>query len=139
MASLYSKKRDLPVLSDKAPTSSTVATLGFGEKVEVVSTEGKWVKVKAKTGSSGWVYSGNLQSEAPPADNKNDFGPTGAGEAKAATAARGLDESASAYAGRHDFGNAKEEVLWMEGVNDKVSAAQITEYLQTHKLGEYGA
>src|ERR1022692_3010114 len=42
-------RKDIP------PKSPTVATVHFGDKVEIVSTKRRFVRVRIKAGSEGWI------------------------------------------------------------------------------------
>ncbi|MDX2227467.1 MAG: SH3 domain-containing protein [Verrucomicrobiae bacterium] len=137
MATLYSKKPDLALYAEKSNASAVTGKIAFQEKVKVLATEGRWVKVGSSNGKSGWVYSGNLSDDKPPDENKNDFNTGNAGDVSTATAARGIDETSKQYASRNHVGNAVELVEWMESFNDKISTTEVVQYMKDHKLGEY--
>jgi hypothetical protein len=95
-----------------------------------------WAQV-AGEGSKGWIFSGNLSSDKPPADNKNDFLPTAASDTTAATAARPLAPAAKDYADRKDEASSARDVEWLEKAADAISPAEVDTYLQQNHKGDY--
>ncbi|HZP60604.1 MAG TPA: hypothetical protein VFB27_09805, partial [Opitutaceae bacterium] len=63
--------------------------------------------------------------------------PSAASDTTASVAARPLDEVAKNYGEKKGLGEAKADVEWVEQQSAQVTNAQVTEYLQAKKLGEY--
>jgi len=133
---MYSKKRDQEVYTQKNNGGEVVAKLGFAEKVKVLETDGRWVKVESRERKMGWIYSGSLGTEPPPSDNKNN---TGAAAGSESNAARGLSDEAKKYAERSSIPDAAEQVEWMEQENDKVTQETVRDYMKEKQLGEFGS
>jgi len=123
------------LLSDKDPDASTVAKLKAHHEYDVVAIDGKWVQLKAGS-NTGWVYSGNLSRDEPPAINTSALS-TQASPTTLNAAARGLDNDAKNYANRQGKADSADDVSWMEKQNDAISKSDVKAYLKEHKLGEY--
>lgn len=133
----FSKQAKTPLLAAADRTAEKVGTVEWGKPLKIVSQNGRWLQV-ASEGVKGWVYAGNVTSEKPPADNKNDFLPTTAADTTAAVAARPLSDSSKKFASRKSLGDAAADVEWAEKQADAVTTAQVNAYMQEKGLGDYG-
>ncbi|MGF1677881.1 MAG: hypothetical protein ACFCUX_01670 [Candidatus Methylacidiphilales bacterium] len=133
----FSKQASTPLLSASNRSAAPVGSVEWGKPLKVIAVDGRWLQV-ASGNLKGWVYSGNVTSEKPPAENKNDFLPTTAADTSAAVAARPLSESSKDYANRKSMGEAAADIEWAERQADAVIKAQVDAYMRGKALGEYG-
>jgi uncharacterized protein YgiM (DUF1202 family) len=132
----YTKKKTTSLLSSPQRDSATLGSLPWGTGVEIKTVQGLWVQVE-DNGKTGWIFSGNLAEDKPPAENKNDFLPTNAGDTTAATAARPLSRAAQNYADRKDYGSAAADIRWLESVADNISSSEVDSFLKANRKGEF--
>ena len=98
-ATFYAKQDDVKVTAEKSPTSTVIATLALGDAVDVLTEEGRLVRVKAPNGKTGWVFKFRLTEEKP--SSGGGFGLSSltgkrtiaARESRAGGSIRGLKES----------------------------------------------
>jgi hypothetical protein len=133
----FSKQASTPLLAEADRSAATVGRVEWGKPLKITALSGRWLNVSSGD-LKGWIYSGNVSSEKPPAENKKDFLPTTAADTTAAVAARPLSDSSRNYAKRKSLGEAAAGIEWAEQQADAVSTAQVTAYMQEKALGDYG-
>jgi hypothetical protein len=133
----FARKQPTELLATPERGAAVTGKADWATKFKVLEVQGRWLKVTDNR-STGWVFSGNVGAEKPPAENKSDLAPATAGATTASIAARPLSPSAKAYADRTSNVNAAADVEWVEQTADAVTAVQVESYMQEHKLGDYG-
>ena len=116
--------------------SQTVAPLQAGQRLEKISSQGSWLKVKTSSGLVGWVHSSAVQQKRFTllAMDKRLKTETSADEV--ALAAKGFNKQVEEkYRARHKNLN----YTWVERMlRFKLTPAQIREFLKEGKLAEFG-
>jgi hypothetical protein len=132
----YTKRVKTDLLSDPKALAPVSAQVDYAHKLKIDQIRGVWLHV-ADGGNSGWVFSGNV-AEDKPVDGKGlDGAPMAASETSATAAARPLAPAAEQYGDRKGLGEAKDDVLWIEGKSDAVTPDQVTDYLKANQKGEF--
>src|SRR5207248_3206604 len=98
--------KSVDVLADKNPFADPVETVQNDAKLDVVSTDGSWVKVRTAAGKEGYVTSDDI---AAPKDLSGVAANDQAGIAMASAAGRGLDNDSKEF--------ARQKNLKLDGVN----------------------
>src|SRR5438105_546554 len=101
---VYVQSKSAPLWSGKSSLSQTVATVPFGQELEVVRKEDPWLEVRTADGTTGWI-SANRTTATKPSGGEGLFAKAGlaihqteAAPVTASTGARGLDKVSEAYA-----------------------------------------
>lgn len=63
LGTAYVSDRDVILWSTTAQVRERLATLDFGERVDILGRQGEDIKVRTSTGVTGWTQQGNLLSE----------------------------------------------------------------------------
>ncbi len=128
--------------SEPSGKSSTVALLNKDTAVESLGVSGKFIEVKSGS-NKGWVFKFKLTNKAP--QNSDEGGvlegllgkqEVSAAEASSSSSIRGLSPISEKHA--RDTGISEADILavkQMEGV--KASPAEVTQFLEVRKLGEF--
>jgi len=110
--------------------------LAYRQQVHIDQIDGKWMHITAGS-VTGWVFSGYLTDTMPPeVKNSAGFGMT-ASQTNVSAASRGLDEVANDYAARHNLGQARVDLDWLNGQCKAISDAEVEAYLKAQKKGEF--
>lgn len=127
----------------KTSLDPVVADLKYGEAVELLKTEGKWLEVQTTAGAKGWLYATKI-SRSEPSGTDDTLASLGrsfrrgeASEVSASAGARGLDKVSEGYANRTGIPQQYRQAV------DRMAAYQITDqeiedFLKKGELGEYG-
>lgn len=102
------------IKAEKSASSETVENLSVGEELTILSVEGRWYQVSAKSGKKGWIYRGKV-SKYPP----------GSIRMKKA-------ESRQKTASDPQYRQALDKIL-----NLSVTQNEIEDFLKAGKIGEY--
>jgi uncharacterized protein YgiM (DUF1202 family) len=135
-AGAFTKKQSTHLLAEPRRDAAATGSLPWGTKVKITAMQGLWAQVIFEN-KKGWVFAGNLSSDKPPAENKNDLLPATASDTTAATAARPLSQTAKDYADRKDRAASAADVEWMEAAADAVTAADVQAYMRENKKGDF--
>jgi uncharacterized protein YgiM (DUF1202 family) len=116
--------------------AQTLATLKAGDAVEKISEQAGWMKVKTSAGLVGWVHSSAVKPKKFSLLALDKSLQTKASADEVALAAKGFNKQVEeSYKARH----AGLSYAWVEKMlNIQVSAAQIRDFLQKGRLGEFG-
>jgi SH3-like domain-containing protein len=140
---VYVQAKTAQLRSGKTSLDSVVATVKYGEALDVVRRDGNWIEVKTLGGANGWIFS-NKTSSSKPSGNNDTLARLGqsmrAGDASATTAsagARGLDKASEGYANQAGISQRDRDAV------DRMNAYQIPdqdveEFLREGALSEYG-
>lgn len=135
---MYVRAAGTDLKGSASPGAPSVAKLSIGEKVQVESKQGSWVKVKTKSGQEGFVFGPKLSSDKP---DKEHFGGgdtknLAANEGDTAQALRGLSPTAESFAGRADI--KPSDIAAVKKMEDvKVPKDELDAFLKEGKLAEY--
>lgn len=131
--------------SEAAATSADILPLMVGDKVTVLESSGRWLKVKTLAKQTGWVFAGRLSSTPPVAEvaATNDIFAASAqqsqieiAQADSARSIRGLSAETASYAKERgtpqEYRQALDQILAR-----RVSKDEVTAFMRAGKLGEY--
>lgn len=139
---LYIGAKKAQLRAGKTSLDQTVATLDFGDQVEVIEKSGSWLKVKTRSGVMGWIYINKVTAlkpsnrSGPLASLGRIFRRTEASEITATAGARGLDKVSEDYANRVGITEEHREAV------DRMTGYQLSDqefevFLKEGRLGEY--
>jgi hypothetical protein len=138
---VYVIAKTAQIRSGKTSLDPVVATLQYGQALEVLAREGKWVLVRTDSGAKGWIFATKV-SETKPSGAGNELAALGErfrrGDSgvTASAGARGLDKASESYADRVGITKQhRDAVDRMTGY--KISDEDIQEFLKSGRLGEY--
>lgn len=116
--------------------AQTVTSLKAGEKLEKISSQGGWIKVKTSRGLVGWIHSGSVQPKKFSLLAMDKSLKTEATADEVALAAKGFNKQVEeSYRAK----NKNISYAWVEKMLQiKVSYSQIRDFIKTGKLGEFG-
>ncbi len=133
---VFSKRNETPLLAEPRPLAPAAAKVGFATALEIEEARGNWLRVK--TGKdAGWIFLGNISEEKPKHAPPAGLTSVAASGTTTAAAARPLAPAAEGFATRHNAGNAKDDVQWLDSAAAGVSEDDVVAYLSENKKGEY--
>ncbi|HRE82772.1 MAG TPA: hypothetical protein PLN52_17135 [Opitutaceae bacterium] len=132
----YAKRADTSLLAEPNALAASAGKAGFAEALNVIEVRGAWLQVKGKT-SRGWIFQGNVDDDKPTLAPAAGLTSLDASSTNTVAAARPLSEAGSAYASRHQAGNARDDLNWLEATAAKTKSTDVDAYLKTNKKGEY--
>jgi len=131
--------------AEAAASSNDIAPLGIGDKVIVLESSGRWLKVRSAAKETGWVFAGRLSSTPPVAEvvASDDIFAASAqqsqieiAQAESARSIRGLSAETASYAKERgtpqEYRHALDQILAR-----KVSKDEVTTFMREGRLGEY--
>jgi len=145
-ASLWVSSTGAKLKADTKATAATVADVPIGAQLQVLEAKDTWYRVTAPGGAQGWIYRGKVSETAPAAPSGTGGGGlfgglTGGSTNQAASAdtsrsIRGLSPETTEYADA--AGTPKENREALDRVLAlKVDAAELEQFLQEGRIGEY--
>lgn len=132
----FTKRVRTDLLSDSKALAPVCAQVGYARKLKIDQVRGLWLHVQDGP-NAGWVFSGNVAEEKPSDTKGMDGVPLAASKTSATSAARPLAPAAEQYGDRKGLEQAKDDVLWLEGMSDAVKADQVDEFLKANRKGEF--
>ncbi|MGH7213623.1 MAG: SH3 domain-containing protein [Tepidisphaeraceae bacterium] len=103
---VWVNRPELELRSAPSGMSDPVVAVKKGDKLTVVSRDGKWIKVKASD-TEGYVHENSIAArEVKGGDALGFLGGPEAGGAEASAAGKGLEEQAETYAKGHQYNTA---------------------------------
>ncbi|MGH8021697.1 MAG: hypothetical protein ACREIA_26130 [Opitutaceae bacterium] len=133
---VYSKRNTTSLLAEPRPLATAAATVGFAAELQIEEMRGNWLRVKAGK-DAGWVFIGNISEEKPKHAPPAGLTTVAASETTTAAAARPLAPAAEDFAERHNAGEAREDVQWLDSAAASVTEDDVAAYLRENKKGEY--
>lgn len=139
---VYVQAKTAQLRSGKTSLEKVVASVKFGEALDVVEKDGSWLQVKTGDGTQGWIFA-NKTSSSKPSGGNDTLAQLGKsmrrGDASGTTAsagARGLDKTSEGYAKRAGISQQDRDAV------DRMTAYQmpdqeVEEFLKEGGLGEY--
>jgi len=113
--------------------------------VEILDKRGRWYRIRAPSGSKGWLYQGRLSRNEPVSESGSKSGDlfgelTGskvkAREADTSRSIRGLSPETRAYA-ENQHTSKKYRKSLEKVLNRKVSGKELANFLRQGRIGEY--
>jgi hypothetical protein len=132
----FTKRVRTDLLSDANAFAPVSAQVGYARKLRIDQVRGPWLHVQEGS-NAGWVFAGNVAEEKPSDTKGMDGLPLTASTTSATAAARPLEPAAEEYGDRKGLQQAKDDVLWLEGMSDSVKPGQVDEFLKANKKGEF--
>ncbi|MFC2169411.1 SH3 domain-containing protein [Acidobacteriota bacterium] len=116
--------------------AQTLAVLKAGERLEKVSSQGDWVKVRTAGGIEGWIHSSAVQTKKFDLLAMDKSLKTQASADEVALAGKGFNKQVEdKYKAQHsEISFAEVEKM----LKMKVTPSQIRSFLKQGKLGEFG-
>jgi len=113
-----------------------VASLKAGDSLEKISSQGGWIQAKTQAGIVGWVHSSAVEPKKFSLLAMDKSLKTQASADEVALAAKGFNKQVEeSYKAK----NQNLSYAWVEKMlKMQVTAAQIRDFLQKGKLGEFG-
>lgn len=110
--------RDLDVVADKNPLSDTVETVPANTKLDVISQDGSWLKVRTPGGKEGYLSNDDV---APLASLTGATGDTSVNGLTVTAASKGLEPDTEKYADLKHFkkDNLNLMIAWGNDVSKK--------------------
>ena len=141
-AEVYVQAKSAQLRNGKTSLSQTVATVQFGELLQVVRQEGDWLEVRTAAGAQGWIFA-NKTTTTKPSRSASSLGKLGqamrqaeAAPMTASTGARGLDKVSEEYANRSGIPQQYQDTVDRMTVYH-ISDQEVEEFLREGGLGEY--
>jgi uncharacterized protein YgiM (DUF1202 family) len=140
---MFIQAKTAKLRSGKTSLDPVVADLKYGEAVELVRSEGKWLEVQTAAGAKGWIHV-TKTSRVRPSGTDDTLASLGrsfrrgeSSEVSASAGARGLDKVSETYANRAGIPERYRQAV------DRMAAYQIADqeiedFLKKGELGEYG-
>lgn len=139
--SVYVSAKTAQLRSGKTSLDPVVANLQFGQELEVVSREDKWIQVQTSSGAKGWIYSTKVSSTKP-SGSGSDLASLGERfrrgdpSVTASAGARGLDKASESYANRTGITKQYRDAVDRMTAY-KIPDDEIQDFLKNGRLGEY--
>lgn len=116
--------------------AQTVTALKAGERLEKISSQDGWIKVKTSRDLVGWIHSSSVQPKKFSLLAMDKSLKTEASAEEVALAAKGFNKQVEeSYRAR----NKNVSYAWVEKMlKIKVSPSQIRDFLKKGQLGEFG-
>jgi uncharacterized protein YgiM (DUF1202 family) len=140
-STLYVTSANAELKIDANASASTVSQLSIGTRLSVITSKGKWYKVSAPSGETGWIYRGKVSTSPPSDDSGGLFGSSSGSsielsKADTARSIRGLSPEAKEYADNANVSQAAQQAL-DNVLSMRVSDYEIDQFLKDGRVGEY--
>jgi hypothetical protein len=122
--------------------SHAVATVPFGQALELIEKDDNWYKVQVQNGAVGWIYHNKVGATKPSSEESRlaalgkDFRKTQSSSITGTAGVRGLDEYSAGYAKRAGIG-ARHRSALDRMTNYRLLDRQVEAFLKSGRLGEY--
>ncbi len=139
--SVYVTAKSAQIRSGKTSLDPVVANLQYGQELEVLSRDDKWIQVQTSGGAKGWIYSAKVSSTKP-SGSGGDLAALGERYRRgdpsvtASAGARGLDKASEGYANRTGITKPYRDAVDRMTAY-KIPDEEIQEFLKSGRLGEY--
>jgi uncharacterized protein YgiM (DUF1202 family) len=140
---LYVQVGTALIRSGKTSLDPVTGQVRFGEALDVLQREDKYIQVKTGNGVQGWIYSAKLATTPPVAESNDGLFAKArkvareqAGPTTPTAGARGLDKVAEGYAQQNNISPQSQEAVDLMS-KYKLDDKQIDEFMKKGGLGEY--
>jgi hypothetical protein len=132
----YTKRLETSLLAEPRPLATINGKVRYASKLKIEGTRGAWLRV-SEGATAGWVFAGNLAETKPESVAGTDKLGLSATETTATAAARPLTPAANDYADRRKLVDARRDLDWLNAQCHAVHDADVKEFLQQGKKGEF--
>jgi len=141
---VYVQAKSAQLRDQKTSLGKTVATVQFGDALEVQRQEGDWLEVRTAGGDMGWIFA-NKTTPTRPSAAAGDSSLARLGQAvrqteaapvTASVGARGLDKVSEEYATRSGIPKQYQNTVDRMAAY-RLSDQEVEAFLQEGRLGEY--
>ena len=141
---IYVQAKSAQLRDGKTSLSNAVATVQFGEEIDVLRQEEDWLQVRTSGGAMGWIFA-NKTTPTKPSAAGSDSGLAKLGQAvrqaeaapvTASVGARGLDKVSEEYAKRSGIPKQYQNTVDRMTAN-RLSDEEVEAFLKEGRLGEY--
>jgi hypothetical protein len=135
---VYARRPSVSIRSSRDPfDSEVVGRVRYGERLEVLEREGRWLRVRTR-GVEGFVHAANVSEEAPKDLDERGLVRLGAGDVSGGAAARPFGEVARAYGRGHPQADmAAVEAMEKVFRDAKARAEALDAFQRAGRLGDY--
>jgi hypothetical protein len=139
---IYVQAKSATLRSGTTSLSRVVASVPFGQELELIEKRDHWYKVQVQNGAVGWVYHTKVGTHKPSAGESrlaslgSDFRQTRSSSITGTAGVRGLDEFSSGYANRAGIA-ARHRTAVERMTNYRLSQREVEAFLKSGRLGEY--
>jgi hypothetical protein len=139
--SVYVTAKSAQIRSGKTSLDPVVANLQYGQELQVVGRDEKWIQVRTSSGAAGWIYESKV-SPNKPSGSGGDLASLGERfrrgdpSVTASAGARGLDKASEGYANRAGITKQHRDAVDRMTAY-KIPDDEIQEFLKSGRLGEY--
>jgi hypothetical protein len=140
---VYVQAKNAKLRAGKTSLDPVIADLRFGDALEVLRTQGRWLEVETAQGAKGWIFAGKTTPTRPAASEDDplamlgkSFRRTEAGAVTASAGARGLDKVSEGYANRVGITQQQRDAIDRMAAY-RISDQDVEEFLKEGGLGEY--
>lgn len=137
----YVTAKTAQIRSGKTSLDPVVASLQYGQELDVIAREDKWIQVQTSSGAKGWIYATKV-SPNKPGGSGNELAALGERYRRgdpsvtASAGARGLDKASEGYANRAGITKQHRDAVDRMTAY-KIPDEEIQEFLKSGRLGEY--
>lgn len=135
---VYARRPSVSIRSSSDPfDSEVVGRVRYGERLEVLEREGRWLRVRYR-GTEGFVHAANVSEKAPRDLDERGLVRLGAGDVSGGAAARPFGEVARAYGQGHPKADMAAVETMEKVFRDARARAEALEAFQrAGRLGDY--
>jgi uncharacterized protein YgiM (DUF1202 family) len=139
---VYVQAKSAKLREGKTSLDREVATVRFGDALDVLKTDGSWLQVRTARGATGWIFA-TKTTPTKPGSQDNELAELGrsvrgkdASQTTASAGARGLDKVSETYANRSGIPKAYQDAV-DRMVAYQLADQEVEDFLKKGALGEY--
>ena len=139
---VYVQAKSATIRSGQTSLSHVVASVSFGQGLELMEKQGNWYKVDAGKGAIGWIYHNKVSTHKPSEQESRlaslgkNFRHTRSSSLTGTAGVRGLDEFSTGYANAAGI-SARHRAAVDRMTNYRLSDREVEAFLKSGRLGEY--
>lgn len=139
---VYVQAKSATLRSGTTSLSQEVASVPFGQALELIEKRDNWYKVREQNGAVGWIYHNKIGSTKPSGQESSlaalgkDFRRTQSSSVTGTAGVRGLDEYSAGYAKRSGIARRHRAAV-DRMTNYRLSDREVEVFLKSGRLGEY--
>ena len=139
---VYVQAKSATIRSGTTSLSQVMATVPYGQALELIENGESWYKVRSQNGAVGWIYHTKVSSSKPSGQESSlaalgkDFRRSESSSVTGTAGVRGLDEYSAGYAKRSGIA-ARHRTAVDRMTNYRLTDREVEAFLESGKLGEY--
>ena len=139
---VYVHAKSATVRTGTTSLSQKVASVQFGQALELIEKRDNWYHVQTHNGAVGWIYHNKVGASKPSGQESRlaalgkDFRRTQSSSITGTAGVRGLDEYSAGYANRTGIA-ARHRAAVDHMTNYRLSDREVEVFLKSGRLGEY--